>query len=165
MSKTKTNISVKDNTGARVEASVIVGPAAGYVSGDILDANATANLINEVAGDIPEDIAELIEDLSTQVESIYDDVETAKDDIADIQSVLNLDQEQVTTAIDTFQEIVAFLDNIDNDETLEGIVNSIMTAISACITSPSGTIATENIVNEADLDLSTLSNNSITFVV
>lgn len=158
MSKTKTNISVKDNTGARVEASVIVGNASGYVSGDILDANATANLINEAVDNIDEAFDGAIGELDRAVEILGGQVAT-------IEDVLNLDQEQVTTAIDTFQEIVAFLDNIDNDETLEGIVNSIMTAISACITSPSGTIATENIVNEADLDLSTLSNNSITFVV
>lgn len=163
MNKTKTNISVRDNTGARVEASVIVGNAAGYVSGDILDANATANLIDEATKGIPEDIAEAIEELSEQVEGIYDDVETAKDDIADIQDVLNLDQEQVTTAIDTFQEIVDFLDGIDDTETLEGILNGIATQMAKFVESNS--IRTEEIVNEADLNISTLASNSITFVV
>ena len=161
--KTKTNISVRDNTGARVEASVIVGNAAGYVSGDILDANATANLINEATEGISEDIGELIEQLGEQVEDIADDVNNAKDDIADIQDVLNLDQEQVTTAIDTFQEIVDFLDGIDDTETLEGILNGIATQMAKFISSDS--IRTEEIINETDLNISTLTGNSITFVV
>lgn len=158
MSKTKTNISVKDNTGARVEASVIVGNASGYVSGDILDANATSDLISGAVDDIADQFDTIIGQLDDSIDAVSGRVTT-------IEDVLNLDQEEVTTAIDTFQEIVNFLANIDNDETLEGFLASIASQISACITSPSGTIATENIVNEADLDVSTLSNNSITFVV
>lgn len=44
--KNKTNISVKDNLGARVTSDMIVGTDGPYVSGDILDANATLQLIN-----------------------------------------------------------------------------------------------------------------------
>lgn len=40
------NISVVDNRGLRVTPNVIVGESNGYTSGDILDANATAWLIN-----------------------------------------------------------------------------------------------------------------------
>jgi len=40
------NISVVDNRGLRVTPNVIVGESNGYISGDILDANATAWLIN-----------------------------------------------------------------------------------------------------------------------
>jgi len=43
--KTKTNISVQDNTGARVISDMIVGEYNGFRSGDILDANATQQLI------------------------------------------------------------------------------------------------------------------------
>lgn len=44
--KSKTNISVLDNRGIRVNPSVIIGNTGnGYVSGDILDANAVYDVI------------------------------------------------------------------------------------------------------------------------
>lgn len=45
--KNKTNISVRDNLDHRIVVSMEIGESAGYTSGDILDANATANLINK----------------------------------------------------------------------------------------------------------------------
>lgn len=45
----KTNLSVIDNTGARIQPRIIIGDNAGYKSGDILDANAvTAEIENTV---------------------------------------------------------------------------------------------------------------------
>ena len=49
MNKTKTNISVKTNTGSRRKVDIIAGDNGPYVSGDILDANATKQLIDNVA--------------------------------------------------------------------------------------------------------------------
>lgn len=43
--KNKTNISVKDIRGIRVTPNIIIGPQGDYTSGDILDANATQELI------------------------------------------------------------------------------------------------------------------------
>ena len=39
----KTNLSVIDNTGARIQPRIVIGDSAGYKSGDILDANAMMN--------------------------------------------------------------------------------------------------------------------------
>ena len=50
--KSKTNISVRNNLGQRVSVNMEVGQSNGYASGDILNANATKNLIESVAGDI-----------------------------------------------------------------------------------------------------------------
>lgn len=44
--KNKTNISVKDIRGIRVTPDLVIGPQGDYASGDILDANATQELIN-----------------------------------------------------------------------------------------------------------------------
>lgn len=49
MNKTKTNISVKTNTGSRRKVDVIAGDNGPYVSGDILDANATKHLVDKYA--------------------------------------------------------------------------------------------------------------------
>lgn len=54
--------------------------------------------------------------------------------------VLIEDGENVTAAIDKFNEIVAFLANIENTQTLEGILEGINTAIGAKYTKPEGGI-------------------------
>lgn len=48
--KSKTNISVVSNTGVRRKSEVIIGDSGTYTSGDILDANATQELINSGGG-------------------------------------------------------------------------------------------------------------------
>ena len=45
--KQKTNISVKNNLGYHVTANMEIGPNKGFISGDILDANAVAKLIED----------------------------------------------------------------------------------------------------------------------
>lgn len=48
--KSKTNISVVSNTGVRRKSEVIIGDSGTYTSGDILDANATQELIGSGGG-------------------------------------------------------------------------------------------------------------------
>jgi len=43
----KTGVSVMDNLGIRRKVNIEVGPNMGYLSGDVLDANATAKLIED----------------------------------------------------------------------------------------------------------------------
>lgn len=50
--KQKTNISVKNNLGYRVNVDMEVGENKGFSSGDILDANATAKLIEDKIGEV-----------------------------------------------------------------------------------------------------------------
>lgn len=46
MNKSKTHIQVKNNTGYAVNANILVGDSGSFSSGDILDANAVEELIN-----------------------------------------------------------------------------------------------------------------------
>lgn len=55
--------------------------------------------------------------------------------VAALEALLN-DGDNVTAAIDKFNEIVAFLAGIENTETLEGILAGINTAIGAKYTKP-----------------------------
>lgn len=48
--KSKTNISIVSNTGVRRKSEVIIGDSGTYTSGDILDANATQELIGSDDG-------------------------------------------------------------------------------------------------------------------
>lgn len=107
MKKTKLmNTSVVDNTGARIQPSVVIGEYNGHVSGDILDANATSSLIDEKIEGID------IEALST-----------LQEDVDNIKEVLGTDSEDLTDTIDTFNEIQQFLSGVDNTTTLNQILN------------------------------------------
>ena len=53
--KQKTNISVKNILGQRITPSMEIGSGGDYASGDILDANATDNLINKKLAEIPQE--------------------------------------------------------------------------------------------------------------
>lgn len=57
--------------------------------------------------------------------------------IADLQTALNaITSGDTTTAIKTFNEIIAFLDNIEDTSTLQGIIAGLNTAIAAKYTKP-----------------------------
>ena len=47
MKKTKTNISATDSLGRRIKSNLLVGESSYYTSGDVLDANATLELIKK----------------------------------------------------------------------------------------------------------------------
>ncbi len=79
--KRKTNISVQDNRGIRVTPRMIVGEEFnGFVSGDILDANAIVSLIIKIAGEgggqvLPNSItSDEIKDGTIRKEDLADDV-------------------------------------------------------------------------------------------
>ena len=55
MIKTKTNISAKTNVGSRRKVDIITGESGPYVSGDILDANAVVDLIQNSNSNADED--------------------------------------------------------------------------------------------------------------
>lgn len=75
--KKKTNISVKNSLGYKVTPSMIIGPDNGYVSGDILDANATVELINQV----------LVND--DEEPSYIDSIKDALKDLVDYKVLVN----------------------------------------------------------------------------
>lgn len=116
--KSKTNLSILNNTGVRINPSIIVGESNGYVSGDILDANAVKEL---VGGSTSKND---FEDLQTQVDNISDSVDNISDSVNNIQSLISADPSDVDNAIDKFEEIVEFLDNIEPGSELYDIIIS-----------------------------------------
>lgn len=70
--------------------------------------------------------------------------------IARIQSSIDelMGADDVTVAINTFNEIVAFLDSVENTETLAGIIAGLNTAIAAKYTMPSTRIPTTDLSDE-----------------
>ncbi len=64
------------------------------------------------------------------------DISQLQSDVAALQALVS-EGENPTAAIDKFNEIVAFLANIQNTQTLDGIVSGINTSIGAKYTKPS----------------------------
>lgn len=141
--KSKTNISVLDNRGIRVNPSVIIGNTGnGYVSGDILDANAVYDVIKGGDDEDQSDINTLSQDLS----GTKQDVTALQNAVSGIQGVIGTPTSETTNtvwenieslnnlitaddpvgAIDKFDEITAFLANV-SDTTLNGILSNFAT--------------------------------------
>lgn len=79
----------------------------------------------------------LFTDLATKASA--SDVSTLQGKVTALESLVS-EGSNPTAAIDKFNEIVAFLNNITNTETLEGIISGINTSIAAKYTKPSGGI-------------------------
>lgn len=108
MNKSKTHIQVKNNSGYSVNANILVGENGSYSSGDILDANAVEESIKLSQEQLPT-LTEF-QNLSQQVNNI--------------QSLIDADSEDIDSAIDKFEEIVSFLDNIEPGSELYNIIVS-----------------------------------------
>ncbi len=61
--KQKTNISVKNNLGYYISPSIEIGGANGYVSGDLLDANATVKLVKDKVDEVVNGAVEALDTL------------------------------------------------------------------------------------------------------
>lgn len=81
--KNKTNISVKDIRGVRITPYMELGENHGYVSGDLLDANATMALVEKK-------ISEVVGGASSSSDTLKE-IETTmngkQDNIADLQTI------------------------------------------------------------------------------
>lgn len=81
--KSKTNISVKDIRGVRITPSIELGDNQEYTSGDILDANATLNLVRQKIDDVingassAADTLKEIEDIISTINSRLNDHDSA----------------------------------------------------------------------------------------
>ena len=81
--------------------------------------------------------------------------------IADLQTALNaITSGDTTTAIKTFNEIIAFLDNIEDTSTLQGIIAGLNTSIAAKYTKPSTGIPTTDLA-QAVRDLLALAGTAV----
>lgn len=103
MKKTKTNISVVNNVGIRRDANIHVGDKGPFPSGDILDANAVQETVDDA-------VSTALNDLDGRVSAV--------------QSIIDADPQEVDVAIDKFNEIVQFLNGIEPDSILYDIINT-----------------------------------------
>lgn len=151
MKKTKTNISVVNNVGIRRDANIHVGDKGPFPSGDILDANAVQETVDDAVSkvidtapdtlDTLKEIAQAIQGvdgitgLVGDIQNIQDTIEdnelivaTALNDldgrVSAVQSIIDADPQAVDVAIDKFNEIVQFLNGIEPDSILYDIINT-----------------------------------------
>ena len=111
---------------------------------------------------------DLTNDLLTKLNSLsnYDDT-TIKANVTSLQTQLNtLVNGSASTAIDTFNEIIAFLKGVSDSTTLEGIIAGINTTISnnlkAAKDYADNQISSHNGSAEAHSDIRTLISNEVT---
>ncbi len=121
--KQKTNISVRNNLGYHVTAEMELGENYGYASGDILDANATAKLIDDKIDAVVGGASSTMDTLK-EVETEISDLPTIRTSIENIQSLISADSQDIDQAIDKFEEIVAFLNGIEPGSDLYNIILS-----------------------------------------
>ncbi len=121
--KQKTNISVRNNLGYHITSEMELGPDNGYSSGDLLDANATAELINNKVDAVVDGASSTMDTLK-EVETEISDLPTIRTSIENIQSLISADSQDIDQAIDKFEEIVDFLNGIEPGSDLYNIILS-----------------------------------------
>lgn len=120
MKKTKTNISVVNNVGIRRDANIHVGDKGPFPSGDILDANAVQETVDDAVSDV-QDIQDTIEDNELVVATALNDLNTRVNDVAiALYRVLLM----LTHKKYKFNEFVQFLNGIEPDSILYDIINT-----------------------------------------
>lgn len=90
------------------------------------------------------------------VGGVLRDVEdvTARGLISSLQTALNaLTSGDTTTAIESFNEIVAFLENVSDSSTLQGIIAGLNTSIAAKYTKPSTGIPASDLAGAVQTSL------------
>lgn len=81
--------------------------------------------------------------------------------IADLQAALNaITSGDTTTAIKTFNEIIAFLDNIEDSSTLQGIIAGLNTSIAAKYTKPETGIPSTDLAQAVQTILNSVANKA-----
>ena len=87
-------------------------------------------------------VAAALNDIYTKIaaNASASDLETLAGKVKALESLMSEDAENPTAAIDKFNEIVAFLNNISNTQSLEGIISGINDSINAKYTKPEGGI-------------------------
>jgi hypothetical protein len=92
--KQKTNISVRNNLGYHITSEMELGPNNGYSSGDLLDANATAELINNKVDAVVDGASSTMDTLK-EVETEISDLPTIRTSIENIQSLISADSQDI----------------------------------------------------------------------
>lgn len=163
------NVTVNNNQGIRILPDLYVGDNGEFPSGSILDANATSEMIKDASSQIPQDAEE-------RIEALEGDVSDLDRDLTAVEELLNMDQEAATQAIDTFTEILDFLDGVVAPSTLASllaakadasVVNALQTTVNTINNDYVSSDDVEKLVvkTEAQWSTYTPANNTITFVV
>lgn len=110
MNKNKTNLSVVNAAGIRINSNIIVGDQGSFSSGDILDANAVEKMVNDSTGNMSS--------------NVQDQIDTLQNSVQNIQNLIDADEASIDTAIDKWEEIVDFLNGIEPGSELYTIIHS-----------------------------------------
>ncbi len=97
--KSKTNISIVDNAKIRRKSDIIIGKKGEFPSGDILDANATKELVDNVA--------ESVQAITDMAPEDFDTLKEAADAVNDLQEQIEAAKNCINV---TYSEIVALRD-------------------------------------------------------
>lgn len=116
-------VSRGSNVRKEINPQLIVETDGNYNPGWILDANATAELINNKV-DAVVDGASSTMDMLKEVETEISDLPTIRTSIENIQSLITADSQDIDQAIDKFEEIVDFLNGIEPGSDLYNIILS-----------------------------------------
>ena len=116
MKQRETKIAILDKAGINRNANIIIGDSNKYVSGDLLDANATWDSLDGLSTINNQKLT------SGGNISVADGtaVSQLQQDVAAIQALIEADEDG---AIDKFNEIVAFLAGISDDDILYNIIH------------------------------------------
>lgn len=112
MNKNKTNISVVNAAGIRVNSNIIVGEAGSYSSGDILDANATEKMVTSKVNAVVGNANELLDTLE-EIGTLIPTQATEQNKLADKQFV----NSSVSTNTADFKGTYDLVDDLNNDLT------------------------------------------------
>jgi len=126
MNKSKTNVSVVDNVGIRRNIDIIVGKEGKYRSGDILDANATIKLIQELSGNAVELESQLAQANATisEVRSALEHlIHDAPENMDELVEILNntYTKDEVDNKIAEIDATGQNPDNYSDDEDIESM--------------------------------------------
>lgn len=126
MNKSKTNVSVVDNVGIRRNIDIIVGNGGAYRSGDILDANATIKLIQQLSGNAAELESQLAQANATisEVRSALEHlIHDAPENMDELVEILNntYTKEEVDNKIAEIDATGQNPDNYSDDEDIESM--------------------------------------------
>lgn len=124
----KTNLSVVDNAGVRVQPRIVIGDQGDYRSGDILDANAVQNIV-KTDGDVDyAEYSQFKEDTESSISDINTAIQGVEDDVADISDKVD----KLTVGFNPSVGDVLFTDGTISAD-VETEIDSGKTPIAVCV--------------------------------
>ena len=120
-------VTLIDKKGVRVNPNIHLGESDGYISGDILDANAVQGTVNEAVQTAKEDLEDQITDLIGSAPEVLDTLAELADAIGDDPDFFNTIQNELDQKVDKVSGKGLSTNDYTNEEKAE-LVNAITQA-------------------------------------